>query len=542
MQNIQHLSVLYAALRTQQDLFNSVPISRQPGIGVHLTSTVFANTNFTTNRLNVYLIPLLLNFVNRVVLDLYWDNSTLSWQLCPLPFLPATTKLAPTGSTTDAQSNTQVSIVELAGGIFCSTDRLGLGSVLHFINGFLKNQTRTELDNPITIVLNLHSLNQSSTAAASQSYLTLGDQIASFPNVYTPIKLAADRSGKGINSLISPYFFQAANNTYLTNISYPRQETMTDRIFVVFGAISVNATLGYASTNDNDYIFSTSQLSGVPTISTNFLSASGITSCSRPAANIAMQGTGFDLGLPTYSVPASEVLSTDTVVSWNYAYIQDTKQVPFTPSLVSQSVTCGFTPLFTQAYSISMLNATLWSWDVGQPSEDYRFNCALALLERERWVVESCEVKYPVACVDRTAQPYIWTLSHNVTAFNRAHFLCPPPLTFSVPRTGPEQVALINAMRVANVSAVWVNFIRVSTLCWVQGWNTECPYVFVTDVLLEKVLGANLKQGILILVICLLFLAYQVRSQLRLSRENRRRLEVRRKIKQMEYKSIAKME
>ncbi|EGF80417.1 expressed protein [Batrachochytrium dendrobatidis JAM81] len=211
--------------------------------------------------------------------------------------------------------------------------------------------------------------------------------------------------------------------------------------------------------------------------------------------------------------------------------------------MVSEIIQCGFAPIFTQSYTIGMLNATLWSWDVRQPSDDFRFNCALALISRGRWVVESCDIKYHVACVDLNTAPYSWSISPNVTStFQNAEAVCKPPLTFAVPRTGPEQMAMMNAMRAANVSAAWVNFMRVSTLCWVQGWNTECPYIFTTEVLLARLLGANLKQGILILFIFALFLAYQARNQLRLSRESKRKVEVRKKIKQMEYKSIAKME
>ncbi|KAI8922774.1 hypothetical protein BC831DRAFT_404556 [Entophlyctis helioformis] len=258
-----------------------------------------------------------------------------------------------------------------------------------------------------------------------------------------------------------------------------------------------------------------------------------------------MAGTGFDIAASNFTVPPASVARTDTVVSWNFAYVADTPDSPFTPSLVAQVSQCGFTPLFSKSYTLEFINATLWSWADGQPSQDYYRNCALMDLATGRWITENCANAYPPACADLTTAPFTWVVdpaSARQYDTIESQGLCKAPLVFAIPRTAQEHASLLGAMRLAGVQRAWISYNRVSPVCWVKGWQRPCPYQFPKDLLFGRLLGANLKQGIFILLVSVVFLIYQARSQWKASRENRRRAEVRKKIKQMEYRSVRKVE
>ncbi|KAJ3244171.1 hypothetical protein HK104_008065, partial [Borealophlyctis nickersoniae] len=54
----------------------------------------------------------------------------------------------------------------------------------------------------------------------------------------------------------------------------------------------------------------------------------------------------------------------------------------------------------------------------------------------------------------------------------------------------------------------------------------------------KRIIGATLKQGIVIVIVTALFLFFKCRRQLRVSKANKRRAEVRRKIRALEYVSV----
>nr|KAJ3419064.1 hypothetical protein HK105_007450 [Polyrhizophydium stewartii] len=470
------LAVLNTAIRTQTDAAVDLPVARAPFVGVLLSSLLFEGV-YSPQR--VAQLADALDYAGRIVVDLYWDAARAAWQLCPqrIPAASAAAPLARPGAP-----------VALPGGLECSTNPIvGPAHVLAVVSSYLRNQTGTEFDVPISVVLNLHSLNVSPSAPSTAAPMRLADIVAAIGNAYTPTALAADRAAAvaaaaaAASASPSPTAAPAAAMTihpiasayytgpWLANLSFPSTAALAPkRVLVAFGSNNLTPADGYSSPSDTSFIFSAQELASIPAITSDAFKAAAEAApsvaalCSRPAANIAMVGSGADADDTTISVPAANRSATDTLVSWNFAYIQETPTQPFTFPLMALAARCGFAPLLTQNYTNDILNAT--------------------------------------------------------------------------------HAALVRAMSAAGVSAVWINYNRVTPVCWVRGWESPCPYKFSNDLLFLRLLGANLKVGIFIVLIFVLFLAYQTRNQWRASRENRRRAEVRRKIKQMEYKSIAKSE
>ncbi|KAL2913667.1 hypothetical protein HK105_206827 [Polyrhizophydium stewartii] len=533
-----------------------LPVARAPFVGVLLSSLLFEGV-YSPQR--VAQLADALDYAGRIVVDLYWDAARAAWQLCPqrIPAASAAAPLARPGAP-----------VALPGGLECSTNPIvGPAHVLAVVSSYLRNQTGTEFDVPISVVLNLHSLNVSPSAPSTAAPMRLADIVAAIGNAYTPTALAADRAAAvaaaaaAASASPSPTAAPAAAMTihpiasayytgpWLANLSFPSTAALAPkRVLVAFGSNNLTPADGYSSPSDTSFIFSAQELASIPAITSDAFKAAAEAApsvaalCSRPAANIAMVGSGADADDTTISVPAANRSATDTLVSWNFAYIQETPTQPFTFPLMALAARCGFAPLLTQNYTNDILNATVWSWAVAEPANDYSRNCASLVLPAARWITETCEKALPVACADQASQPLRWSISSTAVPFPRADSACAAPLAFALPRTAHEHAALVRAMSAAGVSAVWINYNRVTPVCWVRGWESPCPYKFSNDLLFLRLLGANLKVGIFIVLIFVLFLAYQTRNQWRASRENRRRAEVRRKIKQMEYKSIAKSE
>eukprot|EP00842_Homolaphlyctis_polyrhiza_P004533 jgi/Hompol1/5080/HPOL_004146-RA len=608
-QNQQEKEILKRALRSQRNVGRRLPLMRSTALAVELSDVIFADGNFTAEAMA--LMPgLLYNFVGRIHVDLYWDSVAMLWQLCPLPLplslpsqlpsqndfdssfgdgssnnnnnnnnTPLTGVLPPesgsvsgighnaeltgrTAAAEAAEAAAKATNITLGNGIVCSLPRVGLRELLSSISAFMRNASvsDSEMLYPVTVILNLHALNQSNATSSIPAdpslnpAASLGATVAAYSNLFTPTQLAESQASLSPVITSSPY--NLVTNASLSNTSFPIVDAITNRIIVGFGRNMLPANTSYQFGNDSQFIFPASMLSGIPVINTSSLlldpTHSFLESCARPATNIAMRGTGFDITNPTFSVQPPNITNKDTIVSWAFASIQDTHDNPFNSTVMSSIVHCGFALTRTQSASQNMTQNSsqtvdstdlIWSWDFGEPAMNYTLNCASIQQSSARWNTTDCATVLPVACSDPITDPFTWRVSNTVKRdFPGAVTACTPPLQFSVPRTAQEQAQLVKSMIAANVTAAWINLNRVSPVCWVEGWGSPCPYTFPEDQLFSKLIGANLKQGITILVIFVAFIFYQAHQQLKVSRERRRRAEVRRKITLMEYKSVPKSE
>lgn len=75
---------LDVAIRTQRDISKPVPLDQLAVTGTSLT-TMFSNGDYSLNSTSK-LRDLLDTGMQAIMLDLYWNEFTSVWQLCPAPF------------------------------------------------------------------------------------------------------------------------------------------------------------------------------------------------------------------------------------------------------------------------------------------------------------------------------------------------------------------------------------------------------------------------------------------------------------------------
>lgn len=97
-----------------------------------------------------------------------------------------------------------------------------------------------------------------------------------------------------------------------------------------------------------------------------------------------------------------------------------------------------------------------------------------------RWRIEDCANRYFGACRDDN-QPFIWKLSASRGAYSSHDGSCPDSTKYAVPRTGIENMHLLNTLRNDSDSlsdgVIWLNFNSLNQAgCWVVGTSTICPY------------------------------------------------------------------
>ena len=73
------------AYRTQRDIALDVSIDEVTGIGVSLNRLVFDKKGYSRGSTED-VITLLNSGVQTLMIDLYWNQFTGKWQLCPVPF------------------------------------------------------------------------------------------------------------------------------------------------------------------------------------------------------------------------------------------------------------------------------------------------------------------------------------------------------------------------------------------------------------------------------------------------------------------------
>ncbi|KAJ3169098.1 Maintenance of telomere capping protein 6 [Geranomyces variabilis] len=544
------------AIRIQRDLSLSLPINRGAGPGLVLNSSVLAK-NYTLDEFQLT-ETLLSTLVRRVVFDIYWNNGAKVFQMCPERY--------PAGGVSPAAGATSV----LLGDSECSATPLTIGDITALVPGWLASGQGGEyLNTVVVLVLNIHDLGipENSTAGGTTTTFANLSQIVLSPRLYTPKMLAAFRasidnststssgggssssSGSGSDSSTSRITTSPYYSVNKTNDAWPRGAELvakSTQIIFAFGSSDLTNSSGYDTSYDADVIFSMDAVAGVAPIATSALSFSpsgGMSSCAAPGANIRMAGTApFEIGNPTYQGAAA---AGATSVSWSWPYVEDGPAAPFAPAMVESLVGCGFQPLFNTKFSVLLLNASVWSWASGEPASTTNGkSCAFMRMETGRWSADNCKDTYPVACQlmssnPASSNPYNWTISPTSSTFALAADACTPPYTFSVPKTAQENFALASTLRALQIPRVWINLNRVQATCWVEGYQARCPYT-VTDNSYRAFIGATLKQGIVIVIVFALFVIFKIRRQLRVSRQSRRKADVRRKLRNAQLaRSIA---
>lgn len=128
---------------------------------------------------------------------------------------------------------------------------------------------------------------------------------------------------------------------------------------------------------------------------------------------------------------------------------------PMTSAHFAAMVSCGVNmPSFDQlAPDDVRLEAVVWSWAPNEPSTNASGNCAAQRADG-RFAAEPCATAHPAACAYADGS---WAVS-SVAAPWTVAASCPAGTTFSVPRNGPQNLALKAAKAAAGVTDVWLAY------------------------------------------------------------------------------------
>lgn len=378
--------------------------------------------------------------------------------------------------------------------------------------------------------------------------------------LYTPHALQSQRSNLNDSWLNLNSYKVTTTDYYSTNFAYYRVAeyskdnssthvlttpngwpslqymlSMNTRVLVGFGSVDSSAALFYNFSADSAQIFAAENISGIPPLylpALNFPTGS----CSVPESGVSMESTGLDDFMPPESP-----LPSAREVSWGFAYVSSSPQY-YAYNQSAKIINCGFQPLFSNRYSASLIESTVWSWAELEPVANENSRCAVMSAKNGRWYNTDCSVAYPVACKSYL-NPLNWTIvSSTLYIYYEAGInidsVCPEGFYFGVPMTPQENSALYAQLsEIDGAVVVWINYNSIGAAgCWVFGTD-PCPDTDAT-VNLSTVLASTYKEAIGVVCVFVIFVFLKGRQQYQSSRASQRKYEARRLKNFGEFKCV----
>lgn len=530
-----------------------------------VTTACFGNRIFAEDSATNCVSNLLATGYRRFLVDLYWSSERRQWTFCPVA-IPSrdTSRTGPSGarkSTSNASSSGPS--VHQQDASLC-TDSLELSNFFDIFGDYFQQST-SDLDVHMTyVIFNLHvaanasspdqpasvvSGTQSPTSSESLGSL-ISDALGTY--IYTRSDLAEDRGNLDKSWFkvpdkyrpITEYFTIHKDDygNHITPDGWPCskyvQYASQRRLLVGYGSIDPQLQ-DYDPTSD-DVLFSPGYLT----------------------SNIQVSTT--DSGLQSgclYQPGASEVSEVNS--SWAeyrpipYSGSSDISQtLELLSHLVRNSTACGLSPTFNNTllnttadnaldWYGNISRAATWSWAVGEPrganvsgknSESETHRCALMDMSLTgHWRAANCDEKRLVACrIDD--MPFAWTLSDKQVSFSDASDSCPDNSSFSIPRTGLENMYLYHHLLSRSTDTidpssdnatkreVWLNYnCRDVLSCWItEGLDASCPYNVDPKELERKTVVVAAVASIIICIITALTLFVKCNANRRNSRKRKK--------------------
>jgi hypothetical protein len=449
-------STLQAALLVQRDISLDVPISHILLPGINLTSSWFWTKQYTVENISA-ITDLFSMGYRRFELDLWWNNATASFQLCPEQIVTNTTTNSTHVMTTTftqetatilststsffnvtvtrtimaspTPSATALNLTEpiLLPNNYTCAPGADFQAVLDTITSILiGTDNQLKLAGLFILVLNLHTLpllsSNSSTDLSVPFQQSLSDQINTTLGdwLYTPQELTSERQNVNASFLADtanpiidiPAYYQLIFNNVTGTASTPNGWPSTRHLFEIqgrrlligFGSIDMSP-MTYDISQDTSIIFPPATFGGQDQLIPSSSIADNSESCIGP------QGVVFGAsGMEDFN-------STSPTGNKTFALSEDPSPSN-APSYASLQgiVNCGLSPLIdsplqnTNSGSLSPytpIAGTVWSWlpptepqNTSLPvnGTDNVFACAALLADSGRWVVLECNTQLNIAC------------------------------------------------------------------------------------------------------------------------------------------------
>lgn len=471
-------AVRATAIRSQRDVAANTSVLNNIGAGVNMKTVLF--DTFGYNKESLVLFNDLMNMgVQTFQLDLYYNQFTQSWLLCP------ETELRKAMSNS---SNTE-----------CVTEHFSPYTLMETTNSFIKNTDNDLNVNTVFFLLKLHMIYVASNNTNDQKYLR--SNVTSLELFSQTEKVVSP----GLFSVFGVPTFHALFFKYFM------------RVFLII--LENNLTTTVAAEQLQSFY---------PT----FFVASTINT--GVAANIYLQDfyvleMQYEPVVPNEDYTSAE-MSITNALSFNY----DSQDSPYSMESYWGSIRSGYNPIINHSFSnlsdISRyLELSSWAFSPLQPtttqideldisglfnkdqllngnlfdspseifqypqatsnisasdiakvedSESLQFINRCAVITKFGWVATDCTRKLRFLCKNsRNSSDFIWgdDIRNYMTAASYCKHL-EGNYELSLPTNVYENTQLVE-MIPEDVNYIWINLNSLSTKnCWVVGLNTDCPY------------------------------------------------------------------
>lgn len=441
-------------------------------------------------------------------------------------------------------------------GPYTCTRTVNLGLLLDVISSHLYT-TQTNVNATLKyLILNLH---EASTPGSAPVNLTDGSlpsagthlgSIFDSPSVnlssflYTPSDLSSQRadlnasfSWFGVNPSKEPlpgYFDdEQRHGNSMTFNGWPAESfvemTQAKRLLVGVGTVDTELA-GYNHSADADSIFSPGYLQdpAVVNIATNGDVTDGCFFDPTETRVDAMNNSWAGLGINPAKVSS---LASALRLSTRLTH-------------------CGITPILNSTLGgvtadedwrpyQEFVQSTIWSWadneprnntDRGSDQPALSNRCAVLNGASGHWQTENCGASHYTAC-RKGGQPYLWSIGHMDTTYDKAGISCDEGSQFDTPHTALENRYLLTTWRnvmsernLNNDNLLWVNFNDLDAkACWVVGQNATCPYLRQMDH--ERIVIVPTVAGIMVFVLAALTVFIKCASNRQNTKRRRKRMD-----------------
>lgn len=476
------VSTIVVASRTQRDISMSLPIGQTNNMGISLNSMLLNHVGYNSSAIGS-INRLLDGGLQTWMIDLYYNEATKKWQLCPAPI--------PQNSSSDPFKSRKV---EWKGRLYhCQPSFTVDNLIQQFKQFFLRSNTDVAV-NLILVMFNLYNLELTGSSNSTESSKilknyatfttygnsTLNSSLASLGNyLFRPDDIAIQPVGGKVG--MSQFYNQSSSKL-------PLSETflLTDYKRIIGSVIQNHAPKAAIGPNDKSTLFFDKKNADISYTSDESI----LENCD------------------TRSLADFNRLSLDT----SFRTVIDDDDFRFNSTSFRKYVTCGYSPIMNgSSYPIlghaptsdisSILSyyspRSFWSWAPNQPKDRQSLRNSTSFKKREEltsnsqvshkcvslqdsgFVLSDCYDEHRFACQKKNS-PNEWKVTEQSQSyFSVDNDVCPEGYLFSVPHLSIEAQALRQAIELEEKALpIWVDLNDITVAnCFVPGGPyAQCPY------------------------------------------------------------------
>lgn len=515
------------AYRAERDIALDIPIDQQTPFGISANRLIFDVEGYTADSLATLLNVLYVG-INAIMLDMYWNEYTHRWQLCPAPI--------PEDATANLSETVKVSWQDKT---YRCQPSFADSDVYATLRDYIKSSNINSEANVVQLILNLRLIRNDTVVVRTN---TTGNRTVATRPAPTSLQTGM--------VVYQPKYMEVGNTSLSGPISTLNSYLYSPRDLNT--SVQINVTLNYDSEfpTMQDFMFNMYKRTLISAINTDFrntLRTYNLSLADRDSI-FFYEDSGFTLNdTSEFVLELCRKRLTDVFDSNYYSQrvhttkfrtLIDSNEAPLSRDDAHNALQCGYMPVLNASwypvdnksnisddYTGRILNRYIpysyWSWGSNEPNASFVNKTRIALdqddlrtrdedddddndvdnpfgddpdwqetaesqvaekcvaMKQGGWAVENCYNKYRLACKN-TRNPFEWQLSEEIALyFSTNQQVCPKNFKFGIPHLSTEQLALRNFLNASQVIyPVWIDLNDITILgCFVDGGPyAECPY------------------------------------------------------------------